>query len=393
MTMMKFTINAKELKAMIDKGMTAIDKKHYNPEYKKLYFQIDQIGLLRVLGSNSEQYVEVRSNQAYDVRPGVFGIDIADIKIVTKMKGNIIVEDVTTEDMGDVGKINIKCGKKTVTIPRYQNVDIFLPAMDDAEEKILAAKENWLLETLVNLETYTSDDINQVKTQCFNFNTKQNRIEALDGHRLGMRTLRDQEVYSESSVMLNRSCVPVFKKTMSKKSESNVTISQDEKYVKVEGNDFAYVRRKQDGIYLYYDIEKILRFDSNFKFIPDRESMLEMAKYNNELRVSDDKSAPVVFHSENGKLYSYIKTHKYEAFDEITTSENNMKSDLYIAFNPSFIADAFSIVDSDEPECVGLNAKSPIAIKGDEYSFLILPIGIKNNCEAVFMKHINGEVA
>lgn len=121
--------------------------------------------------------------------------------------------------------------------------------------------------------------------------------------------------------------------------------------------------------------------------------MLEMAKYNNELRVNDGKDAPVVFHSENGGLYSYIKTHKYEAFDEIVTSENNMKSDLYIAFNPSYIADAFSIVDSDEPECVGINAKSPIVINGDEYSFLILPINIKNNCEAAFTKHINGEVA
>lgn len=391
MTMMKFTMNAKELKAMIDKGITVIDKKHYNPDFKKLYFQIDKDGLLRVLGSNSEQYVEIRNDQAYDVQPGVFGIDIDDIKIVTKMKGNIIVEDVTTEDMGDVGKINIKCGKKTVTIPRYQNVDIFLPAMDGTEEKILAAKENWLLKTLVNLETYTSDDINKMTMQCFNFNTKQNRIEALEGHRIGMRTLRDQEVYSENSVMLNRSCVPVFKKAMSKKSESKVTISQDEKYVKVDGNDFTYVRRKQDGTYL--DVEKLLRFDSDFKFVPDRESMLEMAKYNRELRVNDGKDAPVVFHSENGGLYSYIKTHKYEAFDEIETSENNMKSDLYISFNPSYIADAFSIVDSDEPECIGINAKSPIVIKGDEYSFLILPINIKNNCEAAFTKHIKGEVA
>jgi DNA polymerase III sliding clamp (beta) subunit (PCNA family) len=388
---MKFTMNAKELKAMIDKGITVIDKKHYNPDFKKLYFQIDKDGLLRVLGSNSEQYVEIRNDQAYDVQPGVFGIDIDDIKIVTKMKGNIIVEDVTTEDMGDVGKINIKCGKKTVTIPRYQNVDIFLPAMDGTEEKILAAKENWLLETLVNLETYTSDDINKMTMQCFNFNTKQNRIEALEGHRIGMRTLRDQEVYSENSVMLNRSCVPVFKKAMSKKSESKVTISQDEKYVKVDGNDFTYVRRKQDGT--YFDVEKLLRFDSDFKFVPDRESMLEMAKYNRELRVNDGKDAPVVFHSENGGLYSYIKTHKYEAFDEIETSENNMKSDLYISFNPSYIADAFSIVDSDEPECIGINAKSPIVIKGDEYSFLILPINIKNNCEAAFTKHIKGEVA
>lgn len=391
MTMMKFTMNAKELKAMIDKGMTAINKKHYNPDFKKLYFQIDKDGLLRVLGSNTEQYIEIRSDQAYDVQPGVFGIDIDDIKIVTKMKGNITVEDITTEDMGDVGKINIKCGKKTVTIPRYQNVDIFLPIMDDTEEKILAAKENWLLETLVSLETYTSDSMNNETMQCFNFNTKYKRIESLDGHRLGMRTLRDQEVYSENSVMLKNICVPVFKKVMSKKSEDEVTISHNRKFVKVEGNDFIYVVHKQDVN--YFDVEKLLRFDSDFKFVPDRESMLEMAKYNNELRVSDGKDASVVFHSENGELYSYIKTHKYEAFDEIATSENNMKSDLYIAFNPSYIADAFSIVDSDEPECVGANAKSPIVIKGDEYSFLILPINIKNNCEAAFMKHINGEVA
>lgn len=94
-----------------------------------------------------------------------------------------------------------------------------------------------------------------------------------------------------------------------------------------------------------------------------------------------------------GTWINVIGKNAKQAFDEIETSENNMKSDLYIAFNPSFIADAFSIVDSDEPECVGLNAKSPIVIKGDEYSFLILPINIKNNCEAAFTKHIKGEVA
>ena len=88
---------------------------------------------------------------------------------------------------------------------------------------------------------------------------------------------------------------------------------------------------------------------------------------------------PVVLHSENGNLYSYINTVKYEAFDELETKEIQMKDGLYIAFNPQFLADAFSIVDSDNPVCIGTNAKSPMLITGNEYSFLVLPVNITSD--------------
>lgn len=393
---MKFTMNAKELKTMMEKGVAAIDKKASLSSLTRLYFEVDGNGIVKVLGTNIEHYAEVRTDSAYQTSPGVLGISIDDIKIISKMSGEISIEDVSTENEM---KINIRCGKKNVTIPRYENTDIFLPSMDDTEEKIFTVKENWLLDTVVNLNTYTSDAISNKMFQVFNFNAKSKRVEALEGHRIGMRTLENQTIHTVAenpfdTVKLYNICVPVFKKIMDKKSENEVIISQDKKYIKVEGNDFTYIVRRIDGE--YFKVDQMLNIAEDFRFTLDRESILEAMKYNADLAKADNANKkPVVLHSENGNLYSYINTVKYEAFDEIETSEIQMKDGLYIAFNPQFLADAFSIVDSDNPVCIGNNAKAPMLITGNEYSFLVLPVNITSDDYSVkFAEHINrGRVA
>ena len=394
--MMKFTMNAKELKTMMEKGMAAIDKKASLSSLTRLYFEVDGNGIVKVLGTNIEHYAEVRTDSAYQTSPGVLGISIDDIKIISKMSGEISIEDISTENEM---KINIRCGKKNVTIPRYENTDIFLPSMDDTEEKIFTVKENWLLDTIVNLNTYTSDAISNKMFQVFNFNAKSKRVEALEGHRIGMRTLENQTIHTVAEnpfdmVKLYNICVPVFKKIMDKKSENEVIISQDKKYIKVEGNDFTYIVRRIDGE--YFKVDQMLDIAEDFRFIPDRESILEAMKYDADLAKADNADKkPVVLHSENGNLYSYINTVKYEAFDELETKEIQMKDSLYIAFNPQFLADAFSIVDSDNPVCIGTNAKSPMLITGNEYSFLVLPVNIiSDDYSLKFAEHINrGRVA
>ena len=393
---MKFTMNAKELKTMMEKGMAAIDKKASLSSLTRLYFEVDGNGIVKVLGTNIEHYAEVRTDSAYQTSPGILGISTDDIKVISKMSGEISIEDVSTEKEM---KINIRCGKKNVTIPRYENTDIFLPSMDDTEEKIFTVKENWLLDTIVNLNTYTSDAIGNKMFQVFNFNAKSKRVEALEGHRIGMRTLENQTIHTVAEnpfdmVKLYNICVPVFKKIMDKKSENEVVISQDKKYIKVEGNDFTYIVRRIDGE--YFKVDQMLDIAEDFRFTPDRESILEAMKYDADLAKADNADKkPVVLHSENGNLYSYINTVKYEAFDELETKEIQMKDGLYIAFNPQFLADAFSIVDSDNPVCIGNNAKAPMLITGNEYSFLVLPVNITSDDYSVkFAEHINrGRVA
>lgn len=375
--MLKFTMNAKDLKEMIEKGMVAINKKVALDRLKKLYLQVEDDGTVKALGTDMEHFSEVRMNNAYDTRPGVLGIDIGDIKIISKMNGEVTLEDVSTETQQ---RINMKCGKKVVTIPRYANTDIFLPAMDDTEAHIITTTESWLLETIVNLSSFVAGAGVDKMMNVFNFNTKQRRVEALDGYRIGLRSLDKQEIITVTknpfdTVKLHVKCLPVFKKIMDKKSDAEVKVYQDKKFIRIVGKDFTYVIRRIDG--QYFNIEQMLCDSRDFVFNADREKMLAVMKYNADM-VKQEKCA-TIFHSENGKLYSFLRTSRYETFDEIETENLVMNEELFIGFNSHYIVDALSIIDTGNPVFRGSKRNTPMYIDGNEYNFLILPVNVDNN--------------
>ena len=369
--MMKFTMNAKELKTMMDKVVTVVNKKVPAPSLKRLYFSVDDKGVLKILGTDIEHYIEARTQDAYHTEPGMFGIDIEDIKIISKMSGEITIEDITTDEEE---KINIRCEKKNVSIPRFENTDVL-----DNAENILDVKENWLSETISNLSVFVSnrEEVNQMMN-VFNFNTKEKRVEALWKCMIGMRQLEDNTILTETenpfeTVKLHCRCVPVFKKLLDKKSEMEVIISQNDKYVKVESENFTYITKRIDGE--YFKVNQMLSDEWDYKFTANAKELLEAMKYDADLL--KESKLPVTFHAENGNLYSYASTTRYEAFDEIEVKEKPEK-DFSIGFNPSFLVDIMSIVDSEYPVFYGTKEVCPWIINGDTYSFLILPVNIKD---------------
>lgn len=373
--MIKFTMNAKELETMMDKAMTVVNKKASVPSLKRLYFSIDDKGILKILSTDIEHYVEVRTENTYHTEPGMFGIDIEDIKIISKMSGEITIEDITSDKEE---KINIKCGKKNVSIPRFENTDVSLPVLDNGEN-ILDVKENWLSETISNLSVFVAnrEEVNRMMS-VFNFNTKEKRVEALWNCMIGMRQLEDDMTLKETenpfeTVKLHCRCVPVFKKLLDKKSERKVIISQNDKYVKVESENFTYITKRIDGE--YFKVNQMLSDEWDYKFTANAKELLEAMKYDAD--ILKESKLPVTFHAENGNLYSYASTTRYEAFDEIEVKEKPEK-DFYIGFNPNFLVDVMSIVDSEYPIFYGTKEVCPWIIKGDTYSFLILPVNIKD---------------
>lgn len=385
---MKFTTNTKVLKTMMEKGMTVINKKSSLPALKRLYFEVCEDGLLKVSATNMEHYVEIKTDNIFDEKIGCIAVDMDDVKAFTKMSGTITFEDTSEENKT---QISIKCGKKTLTIPGYKNDDVCFPVMDNTEKKVLFMNECWLLETTTNLETFTgTEKSNNKMCEYFNFNTEENRVETIDGSRIGIRKIENEMVLlNDESVKLHNMCVPVFKKLLDKKEEKQVIISQDAKHVKVEGNDFVYITRKFEAP--YFKTEQMLRFHPEFTFTVDRGIFLDIMKYNADLKKTDKNlDRPTIFTSKNGNMYSYINTGRYESFDEIETENNTMKNSFYIGFNPSFLADVFKIVDSENPVCEGTNPKAPLLVKGNEYTFIVLPISLDRiDCEKLFKKYIN----
>ena len=249
--------------------------------------------------------------------------------------------------------------------------------MDDTEAHIITTTESWLLETIANLSLFVAgDDVNKM-LNVFNFNTKRKRIEALDNHRIALRSLDSQEIITVTenpfdTVKLHVKCLPVFKKIMDKKSDAGVKVYQDQKYIRISGKDFTYVIRRIDG--QYFNIEQMLCDSRDFVFNADREEMLKIMKYNADM-VKEEKE-PTIFHSENGKLYTYLQTSRYQTFDEIETKNLVMDEDLFIGFNSHYLVDALSVIDSENPVFRGSQRNAPMYIDGNEYNFLILPINI-----------------
>lgn len=67
------------------------------PALTRLYFQVEENGIVKMFGTNMDHYVEVRSSSAYDTFPGVIGIDVDDVKIISKMNGIIFLESIIPE--------------------------------------------------------------------------------------------------------------------------------------------------------------------------------------------------------------------------------------------------------------------------------------------------------
>ena len=112
----------------------------------------------------------------------------------------------------------------------------------------------------------------------------------------------------------------------------------------------------------------------DFVFNAGREEMLKIMKYNADM-VKEEKE-PTIFHSENGKLYTYLQTSRYQTFDEIETKNLVMDEDLFVGFNSHYLVDVLSVIDSENPVFRGSKRNAPMYIDGNEYNFLILPINI-----------------
>lgn len=382
--MLKFTTNANELKKILDKGVVSIDKKSVHQKLKNIYFYVNEKAntLKSVSTHGLEAFTEVNVD-AYIIEPGCFGISIDDVKVLSKLTGEVTLED-------DGNKIYVKNGKKVLTVPKYENTDVFLPKMDETEKNIINCKESWLLETISNLDCMTSHLDNRRAMQYFNFNTKKERVEALDGHRIGTRSLSEQEVINKyDNIMLHNMCVPVFKKLLNKKSDDIVKMSQDKKYVKVEGKNFTYIIKKCDG--KYFNMDNMINANLDKSFTVNCKNFFEVCNdaYNLIKLQGKECGVPMIMHMEDGKIYAYIHTVRYESFTSID-AERIIMDDMIIGFNPRYLTEAVGIIDVEKANVKLVSSKAPIIIEGNEYLFLILPVHIKDgiNYEEVFRRLI-----
>lgn len=383
---MKFTINAKELKEMINRASTIVPKNTYVPSIYRLYFEVKSNGTLELFGTDTKQFATVKTDGIVNTESGMIGINFDELKLITKFTN----ENLTIETIADNNNLRavIKNGKKQITLPCYENYDNLKMPVRNSGEVIYKVSEKWLYETFMNLVTFTTDKKEEnPMLGVFNFNLTEQNVEVCDGHRITLRKIPNTSINrtensDSNSVKIPKMAVPVFKKLLDKKSESDVFISQDDKYVYVEGKDFSYAFAIMKG--KYFDIARAYPTTQNWGIEMNVKELTEVAQYNADLRKND--SAPMVLHNGNGILHSYLSVRNIESFDCVEVSENTMDDGYYIGFNPHYLLDVLKILKDigvDKLKIEGTTCKAPMTIEDDEYKFVILPVNIKSGFDYV----------
>lgn len=376
--MLNIIVEGKELKDIIEKAQCAMLKKFSISCLGRIILKAEN-GKLSASVTSLESWLEVNTDYFTRVSEGEIAIDKEDLKVITRMTGDVNIIEADEN-------IIVKNGKKTITLCKHDLSDY--PELDPEENtEKLKYTESELFETLNNLSVFCSDDENNKIIECINFNLKDSRVEALDGYRIGLKRIEDTEIIcNEGSVMLHVMAVKDLKKALNKKSNSAVTIAEGDKYIVIAGKSFTYYQRKIEGE--YFRIGQMLNTDYAFSCKADTTESLEHFKYYTDNVIAKADRLPIILKIGNDKVITYGKNARFETSDELGIADLTGK-ELTIGFNPYFLVDALKIADSDSVRIVGNNCKAPIIIEADKYSFLVLPLNIQTDEMENYLNKVN----
>lgn len=363
--MMKFTMHTKELKNMIEKALTVVPKKVAIHALECVKIEVSE-GTVFFSGTDLEMFLVCKTDKAYECKNGKILVDGADLKMLTKLAGEITIEE-------EENTVKITAGKKTLRMGTVSVEDFpAFPEIADAEN-LGVIPDNDFLDAVTNLANFLGQSKANKMLMVYNLNFKESRIYASDGSVIGWKNLSLDSKSELVDFCILGSSLPTFKKVLNVKSTDNLSLSETEKCIQITGTDFTYTQRKLDG--KYFDFSRFLNTDCQYSFDVETKELMEAVKYDCTISNKTDK-IPLLFSISSEKLITYYFNGKYEVMDKIEISNGNFNSEMLIGFNPFYWQDILSVADADALHVQISHPKAPALMNADKYGFLLLPVNL-----------------
>jgi len=379
--MLKIKIDAKELKTITEKVLCNIDNRSKIETLKCI--KLNSINeILSFHTTTLEQFLTVTTSEYTAVNDGTICINNEDFSLLLKMKNEI---ELTEQE----GKLIVKNGNKTLKM-NLQDTESFPSFPEEELTEVFKMKESEFAEALKNLYSWTMQGDTKPILTCYNFNLKHNRAEALDGYRIGLKSLVSLNIIDndKNNVTLQNEAYNRLKKTISEKNTGDIAVSINKKYVCVKGEDFTFYNRQVEGEYI--DVEKTIPMTNDHSFTTDSKEFEQVVKYNLDILKADKTiKKPItlmVLYGNNEGIYSHCATQKFETIDKIETKNLQVTKEFKLAFNAQYLSEALKIVDAEQIEIKANGEFHPMMVYGEQYSFLILPVRFKEDWNKVIEK-------
>lgn len=311
-----------------------------------------------------------------------FCIKLDNLKKIIKLKADFLTITYDSEHKN----VLVSTGKKMITFPSMWDAVEDFPLMKDIkepEEKFFTSNYLEFFNMMEKLYVYLeySDEYKKAMTY-YNFNANKNRITALDSYRLGMcKPSNEVGGFNSKSdvkeVNLNRDVWIKLKNCIAKESKDEqniISIASEDKKTYITGNDFRMIVRESD--IMYFDVDKIILSESDLMMVNVNTLELnESAEYNISFHGKDSKK-PMVMKFIGNEIMSYMATEVGESFDKISVSDNSVLEEFMIAFNPLYIKELCSGIDTEYVRMGFYNSKAPVMAYDGDFTYLVLPVNI-----------------
>lgn len=386
--MMKISIDGKELKGIIEKVSYNMGKDGY---LSKIMLYDNGNELYTSVMKNFESYLSIYTDNytslnCLESKLEMILFDYADLKLLLNMKDEVIIEE-TTEN------ILIQNKWKIIKLIKYDIICFpnFSEFIVGDDKTMLKFKESEFQEIISNFSKIANNsNLNKV-LQSINFNIDDNRIESLDGQRIIVRQIAEEEKISENGkIQIDVRIEKDLKKVLNKKSSANITIVDSDSTIRITGTDFMYIQKKKEKE--FFNINNFFTNDYDFSFCVDTQKMLEHIKYYTDNVIKKNGNHRALLFNISDTITTYAKNEHFEVSNKLEiTNFKGKEKDLTIAFNPYFILDALKIADDTEIHCTVTGSKAPLMIYANKYSFLILPIKVKDELKAQLQEILDNE--
>ena len=373
---MRIRIEARELKTLLEKVLPEVPKKPSLPILGCVLLEAKDNNLT-ASATDLETWLTVKTDKFNNNEDGKILIHSDDVKLITKLTGDIEIKLLHDKE------IIFTTGKKAITIDNH-DIDSYPKFFieDEIPEVICSIQETQFTNAINKLVNFTSDNENNKMMRAYYINLKRNRIEALDGHRIGINDITP-EVFKEKPILLFNYINSKLKKVLSSKSMDYLQINEYKNHcISITGKDFTYIQRTIEGE--YYKIDQMLFTDYSFKMTVDKNELQDITKFNIDMLKQTQLRKPMVikYNKDTDNHFIYLDNGKNKTIDKLNTISHDMSGkDLMIGFNPVFINDTMKCLDDDKAIITGMNPKAPILIKGTNERYLILPVNISQDDE------------
>ena len=368
---MKIRIEQKELKGLLEKVLSQTAKKTKVTALECVLLE-SKSGVLSASATDLESFLTVTTDSYNNVEDGKLLIHRDDIKLISKLSGELEINALSESEAV------IKTDKKSISIRLYdiEGYPVFPQANNN--KSLFTIQENQFTTAINKLIKFVSDNENNKTMQCYNINMKHNRIEALDGHRVGTIDITPEIFVDSKTIMIHSKINNHLKKVLDIKSTEHLQFAEQDNVYIITGTDFTYVQRIVAGE--YYKVEQLLSTEYDLSMKVNTKELMDIAKFNLDISIKEDKKPLILnYNKESDSTHIYFNNGKNKTLDKLETKETNINKDFMIGFNPKFIYEAMKCIEDDIIKIEMTSPKAPALIHATGEKYLVLPVNIGND--------------